>query len=154
MCFFKSSGSPFNLRSLLRGLIGDGLTNFGGGLWVCRQGPALPDKPLQKRTSSSNLDGDRRAALGDGRYRKHRRGLQPRRRRAARHPEEVPLFSAPDGAEPIAVIGVDRYWTFLSLPCEGLIVRVHPRGGEPPELPTEEFQYEAPAAIVYEQRDR
>lgn len=71
-------------------------------------------------------------------------------------PEEVPLFSTPGGADPVAVLRVDRYWTFLSdLSCEGLIVRVHPHGsGKPAELPTEEFAYEAPAAIVYEQRDR
>jgi hypothetical protein len=64
-------------------------------------------------------------------------------------PETVPLFAAPGAAVPVASIKVDENWTFpADGGCEGLKVRIHEEGRLPEELATEEFAYEAPAAIV------
>jgi hypothetical protein len=49
---------------------------------------------------------------------------------------------------------VDVYWTFPPEGgCTDLVVRVHRDGQPPTDLPTEEFEYEAPAAVVVA-RDR
>jgi hypothetical protein len=70
-------------------------------------------------------------------------------------PREIPLYAAPDGQKIVAAIRVDRHWTFPGNGgCGGLIVRVHHSDGRVSELPTEEYQYEAPAAIVLQQRGR
>jgi hypothetical protein len=67
---------------------------------------------------------------------------------AAFEPEEIPLYSAINDAKPIATIRVDQNWSFAPHGgCEGLEVRVH-RGEERHELPTREYDYEMPAAIV------
>jgi hypothetical protein len=61
----------------------------------------------------------------------------------------IPLFARPRALEPVASIEVDTYWTFpRDGGCEGLQVRVHEPGLTAEELPTKEFEYEAPAAIV------
>ncbi|HUF27883.1 MAG TPA: hypothetical protein VMM18_12985 [Gemmatimonadaceae bacterium] len=71
-------------------------------------------------------------------------------------PREVSLFATPDSSTVVGVIRVDRPWTFPPEGgCEGLTVAVHRRGGGPAaRLPAEEYDYEAPAAIVLEQRGR
>ena len=69
-------------------------------------------------------------------------------------PEEVPLFAEMGSEQSIGVIRVDRHWTFPeSGGCEGLAVKVH-RGARVSALPTEESDYEAPAAIVLEERKK
>ena len=67
-------------------------------------------------------------------------------------PQEVPLHATPDGAI-VGVIRVAEYWTFhANGGCEGLEVAVRRRGSSVDEpLPTEEYAYEAPAAIVLAQ---
>lgn len=66
-------------------------------------------------------------------------------------PRVVTLHAEPGGAR-VASIQVDRNWSFAPHGgCEGLQVSVH-RGDERAELPTREYDYEAPAAIVVEQR--
>lgn len=69
-------------------------------------------------------------------------------------PREVPLFARPGAREAVAYIRTDRHWSFPAEGgCEGLTVRVHwRRGGPAADLPTAEFAYESPAAIVLEQR--
>jgi hypothetical protein len=67
-------------------------------------------------------------------------------------PEDLPLHSTPDDGTAFAVVRVDRNWSFAPHGgCEGLAVSVH-RGAEREELPTREYDYEMPAAIVLEQR--
>ena len=66
-------------------------------------------------------------------------------------PRVVTLHAEPGGAR-VASIQVDQNWSFAPHGgCEGLQVSVH-RGDERAELPTREYDYEAPAAIVVEQR--
>ncbi|HYB97125.1 MAG TPA: hypothetical protein VEC39_19290 [Vicinamibacterales bacterium] len=68
-------------------------------------------------------------------------------------PQDVPLFSAPNNAQPIAVIRVDQQPSFAPHGgCEGLEVSVH-MGKAREELPTREYDYEMPAAIVLDRRD-
>lgn len=70
-------------------------------------------------------------------------------------PREVPLHAMPGGAA-VGEVHVVRNWTFhANGGCEGLEVAVRTRGTalERP-LPTQEHDYEAPAAIVLEQRGR
>jgi hypothetical protein len=71
-------------------------------------------------------------------------------------PQEVPLYSAPDSSGATGVIRVDRNWTFAEHGgCEGLTVNVHRHGTNAvAELPTMEYEYEAPAAVVLRQRGR
>ena len=71
-------------------------------------------------------------------------------------PSEISLHAAPGSAPAIGSIRVDRYWTFQNdLSCEGLLVRVRRTGVDGAgDLPTREFEYEAPAAIVVDRRDR
>jgi hypothetical protein len=67
-------------------------------------------------------------------------------------PRAVPLYADADGTREIGTVRVDQNWSFAPHGgCEGLEVRVH-RGAERSELPTREYDYEAPAAIVLEQR--
>ncbi len=70
-------------------------------------------------------------------------------------PEEVPLYSEKGSEDTIGSIRVASYWIFSDDGgCEGLRVHVYKddgtRGGA---LPTEEFDYEAPAAIVLEEQN-
>lgn len=69
-------------------------------------------------------------------------------------PAEVSLFSAPGSRLVVAFIRVDRNWTFPPEGgCDGLTVNVHWRHGtRVTPLPTEEYAYEAPAAVVLEKR--
>lgn len=65
-------------------------------------------------------------------------------------PRPVPIFAEREGVKPIGTIEVDENWSFAPHGgCEGLQVRVH-RGAARAELPTREYDYEAPAAIVLE----
>ena len=69
-------------------------------------------------------------------------------------PAQIPLYSSPDARQVVGTIRVDQYWTFHSVGgCEGLKVSVHQEGSrQVSELPTREYEYEAPAAIVLQQR--
>lgn len=72
---------------------------------------------------------------------------------AAFEPQDVALHAAPADGKPIGFIRVDRNWSFAPHGgCEGLKVSVH-RGAAKEELPTREFDYEAPGAIALERRD-
>ena len=67
-------------------------------------------------------------------------------------PKDVPLHSTPDDGTAFAFVRVDKNWSFAPHGgCEGLAVSVH-RGNEREELPTREYDYEMPGAIVLEQR--
>ena len=69
-------------------------------------------------------------------------------------PGQVPLHALPNAAAPIAFVRVDQNWSFAPHGgCEGLKVSVH-QGTQRQELPTLEFDYEMPGAIVLEHRDR
>jgi hypothetical protein len=70
-------------------------------------------------------------------------------------PQDVPLYGAPDSARIIGLIRVDEGWTASSNGgCEGLRVGVHMTGTAASEpLPTNEYSYEEPGAIVLESRD-
>ena len=66
-------------------------------------------------------------------------------------PRVVTLHAEPGGAQ-VASVHVDQNWSFAPHGgCEGLQVSVH-RGDARTELPTREYDYEAPAAVVVEQR--
>ena len=68
-------------------------------------------------------------------------------------PEEIALHASPNDGRPIAHIRVDRNWSFAPHGgCEGLEVSVH-QGEQRHTLPTLEFDYEMPGAIVLEHRD-
>lgn len=68
-------------------------------------------------------------------------------------PHDMPLFSAPNNSAPIAVIRVDQEPSFAPHGgCEGLEVSVHVANRRE-ALPTREYDYEMPAAIVVEHRD-
>lgn len=71
-------------------------------------------------------------------------------------PEEVPLYAVIGSSEPIGEIRVTSYWTFPEAGgCEGLRVHVYKGdGARVGALPTAEFDYEAPAAIVLEEQNR
>jgi hypothetical protein len=67
-------------------------------------------------------------------------------------PTPVALYADADGKQSVGAIQVDRNWSFAPHGgCEGLEVSVH-RGASRAELPTREYDYDAPAAIVIEQR--
>jgi hypothetical protein len=67
-------------------------------------------------------------------------------------PQSVPLYAAADGKQAIGTIEVDQNWSFAPHGgCEGLEVSVH-QGAARSELPTREFEYEAPAAIALDSR--
>lgn len=71
-------------------------------------------------------------------------------------PDVIPLFSIVDAAKPFGEIRVDKYWTFPDEGgCENLVVNVHNNETlSVTALPTEEFEYEAPAAIVFDKDNR
>jgi hypothetical protein len=70
---------------------------------------------------------------------------------SAFQPEDVPLHPAPNDGRTVGIIRVDQNWSFAPHGgCEGLEVSVH-AGDARHDLPTEEFDYERPAAIVLEQ---
>lgn len=63
-------------------------------------------------------------------------------------PRGIPLHSKPNDGAVIATIEVDRNWSFAPHGgCEGLEVSVH-KGTQKDALPTREYDYEMPAAIV------
>jgi hypothetical protein len=69
-------------------------------------------------------------------------------------PIDVALHAAPNDGKVMALIRVDRNWSFAPHGgCEGLAVSIH-EGTATSELPTREFDYEMPGVIVLEQRDR
>ena len=69
-------------------------------------------------------------------------------------PEAVPLYRDPGDKIASGSIQVEQYWSFAPHGgCEGLEVRVR-RDEQQAELPTLEYDYEAPAAIVLERRAR
>ncbi len=69
-------------------------------------------------------------------------------------PEPVALHASPKDGTPIALIRVDQNWSFAPQGgCDGLKVSIH-QGRERHELPTLEFDYERPGAIVLEQQNR
>src|SRR5262245_3051213 len=65
-------------------------------------------------------------------------------------PQDVPLYAAPESARIVGVIRVDEGWTFSrDGGCEGLRVGVHMTGTAASDpLPTKEYGYEEPGAIV------
>ena len=74
-------------------------------------------------------------------------------------PRTVLLYADAEGTREVGAIRVDQNWSFAPHGgCEGLEVRVHdPEGsrgqpGRARELPTREYDYESPAAIVLDQR--
>lgn len=67
-------------------------------------------------------------------------------------PRPVLLYADPDGKQLIGTIEVDQNWSFAPHGgCEGLEVSVH-QGNARSELPTREFEYEAPGAITLDRR--
>lgn len=67
-------------------------------------------------------------------------------------PSDVALHTTPNDGTKFATVHVDQTWSFAPHGgCEGLKVSVH-RGSQQDELPTLEYDYEMPAAIVLEQR--
>lgn len=72
---------------------------------------------------------------------------------SAFEPEEIPLYAQTTDAKPIASIRVDQNWSFAPHGgCDGLKVGVH-RGEDKQELPTREFDYERPGAVVLDHHD-
>jgi hypothetical protein len=68
-------------------------------------------------------------------------------------PTDVALHTTPNDGTKFATVHVDQEWSFAPHGgCEGLRVSVH-RGSAQEELPTLEYDYEMPAAIVLEQRN-
>ena len=68
-------------------------------------------------------------------------------------PSQVALHAAPNDGAAIAFIRVDKNWSFAPHGgCEGLEVSVH-QGSQHHDLPTREYDYEMPGAIVVEHRD-
>ena len=65
---------------------------------------------------------------------------------------DITLYAAPDTLRQVGTIRVDRHWTFPQEGgCEGLRVGVHlTNPSRDSELPTEEYDYEAPGVIVLE----
>ena len=68
-------------------------------------------------------------------------------------PGDVDLHASPNDAAKTATIEVDQNWSFAPHGgCEGLEVSVH-RGTQKADLPTREYDYEMPAAIVLDHRE-
>ncbi|HEX6163748.1 MAG TPA: hypothetical protein VFZ31_10300 [Vicinamibacterales bacterium] len=68
-------------------------------------------------------------------------------------PQQVALHASPNDGSPFAFIRVDQNWSFAPHGgCEGLEVSVH-QGQQRGKLPTLEFDYEMPGAVVVEHRD-
>ena len=71
-------------------------------------------------------------------------------------PQELTLHRAPNAKDTAGTVRVDDYWTFSDeMSCEGrLSVNVHlADGSDSTELPTREFDYERPGAIVLERQN-
>jgi hypothetical protein len=70
-------------------------------------------------------------------------------------PQDVPLYGAPDSARIVGALRVDQEWTASGNGgCEGLRVGVHMTGTAASDpLPTKEYGYEEPGAIVLARRD-
>lgn len=67
-------------------------------------------------------------------------------------PRPVSIYSDVDAKQVIGTIQVDQMWSFAPHGgCEGLQVSVH-QGQAQRELPTREYDYEAPAAVVLDQQ--
>lgn len=67
-------------------------------------------------------------------------------------PRAITLYSDAGATRVMGTIEVDQTWSFAPHGgCEGLEVSVH-EGATRTELPTREFEYEAPAAIVLDRR--
>jgi len=67
-------------------------------------------------------------------------------------PVDVPLHTLPDDRSRFGVVRVDQRWSFAPHGgCEGLKVSVY-RGEAREELPTLDYDFDMPAAIVVEQR--
>ena len=67
-------------------------------------------------------------------------------------PADVAVHSTPNDGTAFATIRVDRNWSFAPHGgCEGLKVSVY-RGSASEDLPALEYDYEMPAAIVFESR--
>jgi hypothetical protein len=65
----------------------------------------------------------------------------------------IQLHESPNDSFATATIQVDQNWSFAPHGgCEGLEVSVH-KGKEKAELPTREYDYEMPAAIVLDHRE-
>ena len=63
------------------------------------------------------------------------------------------LHATPNDSKAVAFIRVDQNWSFAPHGgCEGLEVSIH-RGEQHEELPTLEYDYEMPGAIVLDRRD-
>lgn len=69
-------------------------------------------------------------------------------------PRAIVLHESPNDTFAMATIQVDQNWSFAPHGggCEGLEVNVH-KGADKSELPTREYDYEMPAAIVLDHRD-
>ena len=69
-------------------------------------------------------------------------------------PQPVALHNSPNDGQVLGRIQVDKEWSLAPHGggCEGLEVSVH-KGGDKSELPTREYDYERPGAIVLDQRD-
>ena len=68
-------------------------------------------------------------------------------------PRAIMVHSNATDGNIIGSIEVDQNWSFAPHGgCEGLQVRVH-KGAQKEELPTREYDYEMPAAIVLDQHD-
>jgi len=68
-------------------------------------------------------------------------------------PRAVMLHSNATDGNIVGSIEVDQNWSFAPHGgCEGLEVRVH-KGTQKEDLPTREYDYEMPAAIVLDQKD-
>lgn len=64
-------------------------------------------------------------------------------------PIDVTLYASADSSQAIGRIHVETPWTIHpDGGCEGLAVKVHRTDGESAELPTLEYSYEAPGAVV------
>lgn len=71
-------------------------------------------------------------------------------------PREVPIFRSPATGRPFGKIHVAKHWTYPKEGgCEGLVVQVATTNSaeNSGELPTMEFAYEQPGAIVLRQAD-
>src|SRR5688572_31830781 len=67
-------------------------------------------------------------------------------------PRPIAVYSEADAKQVIGTIEVDQNWSFAPHGgCEGLEVSVH-QGNARSELPTREFEYEAPGAIALDRR--
>jgi hypothetical protein len=68
-------------------------------------------------------------------------------------PQPIDLYSTPNDNRVLARIQVDKEWSFAPHGgCSGLEVSVH-KGADKSELPTREYDYEMPGAIVLDQRN-